>query len=141
MRPATIAACALAPALLVATGAARAAEGHPDWQALRDVSVIEVITTDEDGDLRETPVWFVLVDGDPYLRTSDSRWLANILRGSPVPIVIEGLEYEVDAVPVDGDAIRAEVDAASAEKYGFQESVIRFFRVRPPDVLRIVPKR
>ncbi len=72
-------------ALAVLVFAAPAAPDHPDWEALADVEVIEVLTHDEDGDLRETKVWFVLLDGEPYLRTSGSRWLEN-LRRDPEPL-------------------------------------------------------
>jgi len=143
----SIAALAFAAFALATANAALAMEdGFPDWRAFADVDVIDVVTQDEDGDLRETPVWFVLVDGAPYLRTRDSRWLANIERGSPVVVRIEGLEYAVSAVVETGDAIVAAVDAASAEKYGFQESLLRFgrwFRIGDDaaDILKLVPKR
>lgn len=120
--------------------------GFPDWEALADVDVIDVLTLDDDGDVRDTPVWFVLVDGAPYLRTRASRWLANIERGSRVVVRIEGLEYEVAARVERGDAIVAAVDAASAAKYGWQETLLRAGRAlriggEPADILRLVPKR
>jgi hypothetical protein len=45
---------ALAPLLV----AAPARADSPDWESLADVEVIEVVTRDADGDLRETKVWF-----------------------------------------------------------------------------------
>ena len=44
---------------------------YPDWQALSDVGVIDILTEDADGDLRTTPIWFVLIDGEPFYRTSN----------------------------------------------------------------------
>jgi hypothetical protein len=54
--------------------AAPARAEYPDWASLADAKVIEVVTRDADGDLRETKVWFVLVDDVPYLRTSRSYY-------------------------------------------------------------------
>ncbi|MBW2267901.1 MAG: DUF2255 family protein [Deltaproteobacteria bacterium] len=116
--------------------ASAAAQG-PDWQAHADVSVIDVITTDADGDVRDVPVWFVEVDGEIYLRTSRSRWLKNLRRDSNLRVRLEGAEYPLRAVEVKGDAIVEAVDAASAEKYGWQESLIHPFRLRTPDILRL----
>lgn len=129
----------LCAAILLAAPVATALEaGFPPWNKLEAVGVINVVTTDEDGSARETPVWFVLVDGAPYLRTSNSQWLANIVRGSAVRVFIEGLEYQVGAEVIESDAIIAKVDAASLAKYGWQERAL-FVRFAPPDILKLVP--
>jgi hypothetical protein len=44
-------------------GAAEARAAEPDWDGLADVGQIEIITHDEDGDERETTIWFVVLDG------------------------------------------------------------------------------
>ncbi len=113
--------------------------GYPDWQALQHVEVIDIVTTDADGDVRTTPVWFVLIDGEPYLRTSASRWLENLRRQPEHRLVIEDQEYAARAEVVEGDALVARVDAASLEKYGWQERFIHVFRMRTPDLLRLSP--
>ena len=127
---------AFAPLLL----AAAAHADYPDWQSIADVHVIEVITRDADGDARETKVWFVLVDGVPYLRTNGSRWLENLRREPDFTLRIEGRDYEACAEEVAGDAIVAEVDRASALKYGWQERLIHPFRMSKPEILRISPR-
>jgi len=66
---------------LVASGAGA---GEFDWAPAREESVVEIVTTDEDGEPRETSVWIVVLDDAGYVRTNDSAWLANIRRGSPV---------------------------------------------------------
>ena len=53
---------------------------------------------------------------------------------------IEEVEYPLRAVEVEGDALVAAVDAASAEKYGWQDAVITFFRTDTPDLLRLEPR-
>jgi hypothetical protein len=108
-----------------------------DWSAISDVPVIEIVTTDEDGDARRTSVWFVLVDGVSYLRTNDSRWLANIRRDPRVKIAIDGTEYPQRAEEVTDAELVERIEAASQEKYGFQNSFIRFFRSGEPQVLKL----
>jgi len=130
----------LASALSVLTLATAARAEYPDWQALADVPVIEVLTVDEDGDARETKVWFVLVDGEPYLRTSDSRWLENLRRDPDLGLRIEDREYEARAEEIPGESIVEQVDAASAEKYGWQERFIHVFRMRTPEILKLAPR-
>ena len=125
----------LLPLLLAAPALAE----YPDWASVADVKVIEVVTRDADGDLRETKVWFVLVDGVAYLRTSRSRWLENLRRDSDLVLRIEEREYEARAEEVPGDEIVEQVDRASREKYGWQERTIHIFRMRKPDILRLSP--
>jgi hypothetical protein len=134
------AAATLGLALLLALPPVPAAADQPDWESLADVRVIEVVTHDADGDLRETRVWFVLLDGEAYLRTSRSRWLENLRRNPELVLRIEGRDYEARAEEVEGDEIVERVDAASREKYGWQEAIIHPFRMRKPDILRIRPR-
>ena len=72
------AALAAAVAFLLAAPAVALEAGFPPWDKFADVDVIDIVTSDADGSVRETPLWFVMVDGAPYLRTSATRWLANI---------------------------------------------------------------
>ncbi len=127
---------ALAPLLVAAPARADA----PDWESLADVKVIEVVTRDADGDLRETKVWFVLVDGASYLRTNGSRWLENLRRDPNLVLRIEGREYEARAEEIPGDEIVEKVDRATLEKYGWQERMIHPFRMGKPDILRLSPR-
>jgi hypothetical protein len=127
-------------AIPLALLAAPAAAGYPDWESLADVGVIEVLTRDADGDARKSKVWFVLLDGTPYLRTSRSRWLENLRRDPECAVRIEGRDYEVQAEEVPGEEIVERVDAATLEKYGWQERLIHPFRMRKPDILRLGPR-
>ncbi len=111
--------------------------GDLDWELYSDVPVIEILTTDEDGSPRETKVWFVLIDDVAVLRTSGSRWLENIRRDPDVSIRIDGEEYLQVAREVTSDDMIELVDEASREKYGWQETLIHFFRVRDPDILAL----
>jgi hypothetical protein len=128
---------ALAPLLVAASAEAE----YPDWESLADVEVIQVVTQDADGDLRETKVWFVLVDGVPYLRTQGTRWLENLRRAPNLVLRIEGREYEARAEEIPGDEIVETVDRATVEKYGWLERVIHVFRMRKPEILRLSPRQ
>src|SRR5262245_51431527 len=76
--------------LLAGAGPLRAAELDP--QRCRDTSVVQILTHDADGALRDTSVWIACFDGHGYVRTNDSRWLANIRRGSKVALRLAGEE-------------------------------------------------
>ena len=108
-----------------------------DWSAVASVEVIEIVTTDEDGDVRETKVWFVLLDSVSYLRTNDSRWLENIRRDPNGKIIIDGAEYAQRAEEVTSEELLERVDAATREKYGFQDSLIHLFRISDPEILKL----
>ena len=122
------------------SAASDASAQYPNWAELADVGVIEILTVDEDGDARETKVWFVLLDGEPHLRTNASTWLENIRRDPEIGLRIEGEEYAARAEEVPGDEIVARVDAASVEKYGIQEKLIHIFRMKKPEILRVSPR-
>jgi hypothetical protein len=113
---------------------------YPDWESVADVGVIEVVTVDPDGDTRETPVWFVMIEGAPYLRTSESRWLENLRRDPNLVLRIEDRDYEARVEEVSGEEMVEAVDRASREKYGWQEAVIHVFRMSTPAILRIHPR-
>jgi hypothetical protein len=111
-----------------------------DWTPAREESVIEVLTADADGDLRETPVWIVVVEGAGFVRTNESKWLANIRRGSPVRLRVRNVESAMVASEVADAALRARVEAAFKDKYGMMQRVMSWFRMREPVVLRLDPR-
>jgi hypothetical protein len=80
------------------------------------------------------------VDEAAFVRTNDSRWLANIRRGSGVRLRLEGSERAVTCEEVSDPARRAAVEEAFKTKYGFVQRVMSVFRMREPTVLRLAPK-
>ena len=44
--------------------------GAPEWAAVANEETVYVITTDEDGDVRETKIWLLVLDDVGYIRTS-----------------------------------------------------------------------
>ena len=122
--------CALA-------GTAAAAES---WSPFAEADVVHIVTHDADGAVRDTKVWLVVVDGDAYVRTNDSRWLANIRRGSPVALTLEGVVRPVSAEEQGDAAIRERVEAAYLAKYGRRQRILSALRISEPTVLRLRPK-
>ena len=125
---------ALVASLVAGVAAAGAQAG---WEPFAEADVVRIVTRDADGDERDTSVWIVLVDGALYVRTNDSRWLANIRRGSSVALRLAETTRPVSAEEVSDPAVTARVEAAFKEKYGFVQRVMSFFRMREPSVLRL----
>jgi hypothetical protein len=128
---------ALALAALLASAAGAEASAGPDLDAFREERVVEILTRDPDGALRETNVWCVVLDGAVYVRTNDSRWLANIRRGSEVSLRARGEETAVRAEEEPDAERRARVEGVFKEKYGLLQRIMSALRVREPTVLRL----
>jgi hypothetical protein len=128
--------CSLTFALLL-VGAPAAAES---WAPFEEAGVVHVVTRDEDGAERDTPVWFVVVDGDGFVRTNDSRWLANIRRGSSVSLRLDERELPVSADEVGDAAVSGAVEEAFKAKYGLMQRMMSAMRMREPTVLRLRAK-
>jgi hypothetical protein len=111
-----------------------------DWSPFAESDVVHVVTRDEDGAERDTKVWFVVVEGDGFVRTNDSRWLANIRRGSPVALRLDAVERPVAAEEVSDGGVTRAVEEAFKEKYGFVQRVMSALRTSEPTVLRLRPK-
>lgn len=128
----------LAVAVTFAGGGASAADF--DWALLRAESVIEILTADEDGALRETPVWVVVLENAAYVRTNDSAWLANIRRGSAVRVRVRDAETPMERVAVRDAELKARVEEAFKAKYGMPQRLMSLLRMREPTVLKLTPK-
>jgi hypothetical protein len=108
-----------------------------DWTPAQQDSVVEILTSDADGGLRETPVWIVVLDGAAYVRTNDSKWLANIRRGSAVRLRMRDVESPVEAAETNDTALAARVEEAFKAKYGLTQKLMSLFRMSEPTVLRL----
>jgi hypothetical protein len=117
--------------------AAAEAEAVAPFSAFAESSVVRIVTRDADGEERDTSVWIAEVDGGLYVRTNESRWLANIRRGSPVSLRLDATTLPVSAEEVSDPAVTAGVEAAFRAKYGLVQRVMSFFRRREPTVLRL----
>lgn len=136
-RSTPLAALVLLALCLSASAAAVATADVDGWAPFADADVIEIVTTDDDGDPRETKIWIVVLDGSGFVRTNDSRWLANIRRGSPVALRVDEWESSVTAEESADRATYDRVERAFKEKYGAMQRFMSFFRMSEPTVLRL----
>ena len=111
-----------------------------DWQRFQETDTIQIVTHDEDGELRETSVWIVAFDDHGYVRTNESRWLANIRRGSGVALRLGEQEFAVSAREPNDPALTARVEEHFKEKYGFMQRVMSTFRMREPTLLELTAR-
>ena len=92
----------------------------PDWHALGAEREIRVHTRNEDGSTRETTIWLVVVEGQPYIRPSSrTRWGGTMKRNPDIVLEIAGTEYPVRSEAVTEKALVDRVQAAFRKKYGF----------------------
>jgi hypothetical protein len=130
------AACFLA-AVLVGTAMAQAAGSAPDWSRYADVEEIVSLTEDEDGAVRETTIWLVVVDGQGYIRTGNTNWGDNVVRNQSIAIRVEGEEIPVQVRFIEDEALRERIVAAFREKYGWSDGLINFIRGSHPKIMRL----
>ncbi len=138
--PAILRTSAWLGALLLLVPALAGAEAF-DPKATEDVGVVELITMDKDGGARKTKVWIVLVEGEAYLRTNESRWLKNLRRIPMATLRFSEKDYPVIAEILTDPSWVEKVDQASREKYGWQEKTIHVFRMSEPTIIRLQPSR
>lgn len=132
---------ALLPILLGALfAAAPARSAGPDWNTVASVETVEIVTTNEDGTPKETTIWLVVVDGEGYVRTGSTRWKANIDRDKDVTLRIEGSEYPLRVEFATDAELRARVEQAFRDKYGFSDSFIDIFRSGDSNIMRLLPR-
>ncbi len=127
-------------AALVTAAAMGARAEAPSWSSVADVERVEVITHDEGGDVRETVVWLIVVDGEGYIRTGNTRWGDNLVRDPELVLRIEDAEYPLRVEFVEDDARREQIVAAFREKYGFTDSFMNIFRGSRPKIMRLLPR-
>lgn len=117
---------ALVLGFLLVSSLARA-QATPDWGALAAENVVQVVTHDADGELRDTSVWLAVVDGQGYVRTGATRWRANLERDPDMVFRIAGTEYPLRAQHVTNADLARRINAAIRAKYGFSDRVVGWF--------------
>jgi Uncharacterized protein conserved in bacteria (DUF2255) len=127
---------ALFVAALALAGVERAAA--LDWEPYGDLDTIQVITSDEDGGLRLTTIWIVVVDRQAYIRTAGTTWGDNVERNGVLKLREEGGDRPLRAEKVLSAAEVERVVAAFREKYGTTDAVMEWFRFGERRVFRLV---
>ena len=121
-------ALALGLVLVSARASAQATpQATPDWTALAAEDVVQVVTHDAEGELRDTTVWLAVVDGQGYVRTGATRWRANLDREPDCVFRIAGKEYALRAQHVTDADLIARVNAVFRDKYGFSDRMLGWF--------------
>jgi hypothetical protein len=129
-------------ALSLACATYAPAEGPVDWEAADAEWDVILVTVDPDGDVRETRVWLVIVDGAGALWTGQTRWAANLKRDANAVLQASGIAYPVRAEFVSDPTERDAVEAAFRQKYGWQDRVVRWVEGDDDDgnVIRLLPR-
>jgi hypothetical protein len=132
---------AVCAAILVMAPIAAGADG-PDWDAVVAVEEVDVLTTNEDGSSRETIIWFTLLDGQAYIRTSESTtWGDNVERDPDIVLRIEEVEYPFHAAFITDEAEREKIVASFREKYGWFDGMLNIVRGSSPRIMRLDPRK
>ena len=83
-------------------------------------SIVQIATELRAGGERVTPIWGVVVDGVPYIRSAygpDSRWYRRAQRTSRAALIDGDSRHPVAVENLDDEAINSEVDRAYEAKY------------------------
>ena len=91
---------------------------EPKWSDITGEEEITITVNQGDGTARDLTIWFVVVDGQGYIRTRDTSWRAEMERDPNVSLRIAGRDYPVRASAVAEGALYDRVNAAYTEKYG-----------------------
>ncbi|GAA3767196.1 hypothetical protein GCM10022240_19490 [Microbacterium kribbense] len=111
-------------------------------QALDETAVVAVVTSTPGGKKVATPIWAMVIDGVPYVRSvygADAAWYRHVVSGRPVEFVLgDGSLAERDRtaalelaraqvstvyVPVD-DGVQGDIDDELRRKYAGQPSSV-----------------
>jgi len=121
---------------------ALAAEGSdPDWDAVSEMSTVEVLTVDEDGSQRVTTVWLIVYEGEAIVRTGGSRWGSNVVRDGELTLRIDEVDYAMTVIFEEDDARRQEIKQAFREKYGWFDGMVSWIRGDRPKHMRLDSKQ
>lgn len=118
------------------------ATARVDWNAVADVGTIEVVTVGPEGHPRVTEVTLAVVGGHGYLRSSGTRWLADLGRDPDLLVRIGADELPLRAVRVHDSETREAVAAAFREKDGLGALLVDAIRALRggPTFLRLEPR-
>ena len=123
---------------MVLLGAFTAQAQKPDWGAVADTETVEVLTEDEDGSLRVTTVWLLVLDGEGYVRTGGTSWGENVVRSEKLTLRIDENEYPLSVEFEEDEDLRARIKQGFRDKYGWSDGLIGWIRGSHPLHMRLV---
>jgi hypothetical protein len=98
--------------------------GMPPSAEVDDRWSLQVVTIDEDGSDRVTRIWIATMDGEPVLRTGESRWWNNLQRDASIRIRLSGTDYPYRAESMERFEDKVRIDEIFLEKYGGWERAL-----------------
>jgi hypothetical protein len=123
---------------MVVLGVFAAQAQLPDWSAVADTETVEVLTEDEDGSLRVTTVWLLVLDGEGYVRTGGTSWGANVVRSGNLTLRIDENEYPLGVEFEEDEDLRAQIEQGFRDKYGWSDGLIGWIRGNHPLHMHLV---
>ena len=123
---------------MVVLGVFAAQAQPPDWSAVADTETVEVLTEDEDGSLRVTTVWLLVLDGEGYVRTGGTSWGANVVRSGNLTLRIDENEYPLGVEFEEDEDLRARIEQGFRDKYGWSDGLIGWIRGNHPLHMHLV---
>lgn len=117
----------LATVIFLVSLSASAAGSGIDWNAVDSQDVVEILTTDSDGERRETPVWLAVVGERGYVCTNETRWYVNLQRDPQLELRAGDAVHALRAERIDDPVLRERVDAAFRAKYPWGRWVMELF--------------
>jgi len=94
---------------------------------LASTDTVHIATELQDGSEVVTPIWSVVVDGVPYIRSGygdTSKWYRRVQRTARAAFVDGTRRYPVTVDNLDDDAINDKVDEAYRAKYAGQGAAL-----------------
>ena len=110
--------------VLSAFHSAEAVRAEPSWSDLLEEQEISITVNQEDGTTRELTIWFVVVEGEGYVRTWGSSWHAEIERDPDIVLRIAGQEHLAQVSVVPEGALHTEINEAYRRKYGAMRALL-----------------
>ncbi|WP_329139749.1 DUF2255 family protein [Streptomyces sp. NBC_01476] len=93
-----------------------------------NTDTVHIATTRQNGGEVVTPIWSVVVDGVPYVRSGygpDSKWYRRVQRAGRAAFVDGSERYPVTVENLDDEETNAKVDDAYKTKYAAQASSLK----------------
>jgi hypothetical protein len=116
------------------------AAGAINWDDLSGVDTVTITTTNADGSPRETTIWLLVVDGDPYIRTGDTHWGANAERTPDVKLHVGDRDFLLRAVPVKDPVLAARLQEGFRTKYGWSDRAVSLLPGGGTKLFRLEPR-
>jgi hypothetical protein len=95
------------------------------------------VTTKANGEPRTRTIWIVALDGQPFIRTGNTRWFRDLEQRPEATVRGGDLEYSVRARVLDDAALEERVHRAFREKYGFSDRMAGWVTFGERHVLRL----